>query len=265
MLELYHNDMSVCAQKVRMVLAHKNIDWQGPNLNLRAGEQFKPEFRKINPKGLVPVLVHDECVVTESNVIIEYLEEVFPESPLLSTDAFQRAQTRTWLTRLDAGLHEQVAVISFCIAFRYQILERCPTDEALQGFFNSIADPARRALMEDMVVNGMESPRLYLAAFAYDKLIKDMATSLATNDWLVGDHISLADLGFLPYIERLEQLQLSAWWSGYPQLAQWLERVRETPAYQTGIREWHNPAYIGLMESCGAGVWKKLSASLEAQ
>ena len=264
MLELYHNDMSVCAQKVRMVLAHKNLEWQGPNINLRAGEQFAPDFRKINPKGLVPVLVHDEQVVTESNVIIEYLEEVFSQSPLLSTDPFERAQTRIWLTRLDAGLHEQIAVISFCIAFRHQMLEKYPDDEALQGFFKNIADPTRRAVMEDMVVNGMDSPRLYLATFAYNKLIGDMAKALASSNWLVGQKISLADLSFLPYIERLEQLQLSEWWSEHPQLDQWLARVRDTPAYQTGVRDWHNPGYIGLMESFGAGAWKKLSDALAA-
>jgi glutathione S-transferase len=254
--------MSVCAQKVRLVLAYKNLQWQGTNLNLRAGEQFSPAFLTISPKGLVPILLHDKQVVYESNVIIEYLEEVFPASPLLSAKPLERAQTRVWLTRLDAGLHEQVAVLSFCIAFRHQMLERYPTDEALQGFFNSMADPARRAVMEDIVVNGMASPRLYLAAFAYDKLIADMAKALATNDWLVGDQISLADVSLLPYIERLEQLQLSAWWSEYPQLQQWLARTRDTRAYQTAIRDWHNPAYIALMESFGANAWEKLSAIL---
>jgi glutathione S-transferase len=264
MLELYHNDMSVCAQKVRIVLAHKNLDWEGPNVNLRAGEQFAPDFLKISPKGLVPILLHDKQVVYESNVIIEYLEEVFSDSPLLTTNPLERAKTRIWLTRLDAGLHEQVAVLSFCIAFRHQMLERYPTDEALQGFFNNIVDPSRRAVMEDMVMNGMDSPRLYLAVLAYDKLIQDMGKVLALNDWLVGDKISLADMAFVPYIERLQQLQLSAWWSEYPQLEQWLARMRDTQAYEIGVREWHNPAYIGLMKASGANAWKQLSAVLKA-
>lgn len=263
MLELYHNDMSVCAQKVRMVLAYKNLSWEGTNLNLRAGEQFAPEFLKISPKGLVPILVHDKHVISESNVIIEYLEEVFPEAPLMSANPLERAETRVWLTRLDAGLHEQVAVISFCIAFRHQMLERYTTDEALQGFFNKINEPSRKAVMEDIVVNGMDSPRLYLAAYAYDKLIKDMAKALASKDWLVGDAISLADLSFLPYIERLDQLQLSAWWSEYPQLEQWISRVRDTSAYQIGMGEWNNPSYIGMMKSFGENAWEKLSASLK--
>lgn len=264
MLELYHNDMSVCAQKVRMVLSHKDLDWEGPNVNLRAGEQFSPDFRKINPKGVVPVLVHNGEVVTESNVIIEYLEEVFPELALMSSDPIERAQTRVWLTRLDAGLHEQVAVISFCIAFRHQMLKKYPTKEGLQEFFSKITDPNRKAVMEDMVVNGMDSPRLYLAVFAYNKLIKDMAVALATKDFLVGETMSLADLSFLPYIERLEQLQLSAWWSEYPQIDQWLDRIRDTKAYELGIREWHNPAYIGMMKTFGAKAWPQIKEHLES-
>jgi len=265
MLHLYHNDMSVCAQKVRMVLAHKDLEWEGSHLNLRAGEQFSPEFRKINPKGVVPVLVHDGEIILESNVIVQYLDEVFPDAPLLSRDAVERAQARCWLIRLDAGLHEQVAVISFCVAFRHQVLQRHSTEASLQSFFSQISDPARRAVMEDIVTNGLESPRLRLAALAYGKLIKDMAVALANSDWLVGGKISLADFAMLPYIERLEQLQLSGWWAGYPQLNQWLAQLRDTQAYKVGMGEWNNPSYVQLMRDSGSEVWPKMKALLEAQ
>ena len=265
MLHLYHNDMSVCAQKVRMVLAHKELAWEGTHLNLRAGEQFSADFRKISPKGLVPVLVNAGDVITESNAIVEYLEEVFVDPPLLPEDAVERAYARVWLIRLDAGLHEQVAVISFCVAFRHQLLQRHATDESLRGFFAQISDPARRAVMEDVVTNGMESPRLHLAALAYDKLIKDMAAALENSDWLVGLNISLADFAMLPYIERLEHLQLSSWWAPYPQVDHWLTRTRATDAYKMGVGEWHNPSYIGLMKESGSGAWPRIAALLIGQ
>jgi len=264
MLHLYHNDMSVCAQKVRMVLAHKDLTWEGTHLNLRAGEQFTPEFRKISPKGLVPILVHDDEVITESNAIVQYLDEVFPEAPLMSLNAVERAQARVWLIRLDAGLHEQVAVISFCLAFRHQLLQRHSTDESLQGFFSEIPDPARRTVMVDIVTNGMESPRLYFAVLAYDKLIKDMAATLENSEWLVGAEISMADVSMLPYIERLDQLQLFDWWSQYPQLKQWLIQMRATQAYKVGVGKWNNPSYIGLMKESGSGAWPKIKALLAA-
>ena len=167
----------------------------------------------------------------------------------LSPDAVERAHARVWLIRLDAGLHEQVAVISFCVAFRHQLLQRHSTDESLQGFFSQIPDPARRAVMEDIVTNGMESPRLYFAALAYDKVIKDLASALEKSEWLVDGKISLADFAMLPYIERLDQLQLSDWWAQYPQLREWLTRMRDMQAYKTGVEEWNNPSYIHLISS----------------
>ena len=65
MLELYHNNISVCAQKVRIVLAEKNVPWTNRHLSLAKGEQLTPEFKKMNPRGVVPVLVHDGNVIVE--------------------------------------------------------------------------------------------------------------------------------------------------------------------------------------------------------
>ncbi|MBJ2137643.1 glutathione S-transferase family protein [Paraglaciecola chathamensis] len=255
MIELYHNDMSVCAQKVRLVLAHKKIAWKSRHFNLRAGEQFTPEFLKINPKAVIPVLVHDGAVITESNVICYYLDEVFKELRLMPDDLVDRAQVRVWLTRLDAGLHEHIAVISFCLAFRQQILTRYATDEALESFFKNIPDTAREVVMRDMVINGTASPRLKLAIVAYKKLLADLATALKSSEWIIDSGLSLADFAYLPYVERLEQLQLTGLWTDYPQIENWLQRVRKTSAYQVGMQDWHNLDYIKIMTEADVPLW----------
>lgn len=260
MLQLYHNDMSVCAQKVRFVLAFKALDWEGPNFNLRAGEQFNPDFLRLSPKGLVPVLVHDGSAINESNAIIEYLEEVFPQPALMPDDAVLRAKIRRWMIQLDAGLHEQVAVISFCVAFRHQLLQRYPTAESLAAFLEQIPDPERAAVMRDIVINGMESPRLALAVYAYDSLLREIDRSLEDSDFLVGENISLADCAYLPYIERLEQLQLGAWWKSRPRIDHWLHRLRRLPAYTHAIANWHNATYLEQMRDLGTGAWERVSA-----
>ena len=56
MLVLYHNDMSVCAQKVRLCLAEKGLAYEARHLNLRAGDQQQVDYLKLNPKGVVPTL-----------------------------------------------------------------------------------------------------------------------------------------------------------------------------------------------------------------
>ena len=64
-LTLYHNDMSVCAAKVRMALAEKGLEWEGIHLNLRAGDTQKPDYVKLNPGMVVPTLIHDGLPVME--------------------------------------------------------------------------------------------------------------------------------------------------------------------------------------------------------
>ena len=82
MLALYHNDMSLCAQKVRVCLAEKGLEWENRHLILRAGEHQQPWYIKLNPRAVVPTLVDGEKVVPESNVILEYLEEAYPDPAL---------------------------------------------------------------------------------------------------------------------------------------------------------------------------------------
>ena len=80
MIELYHNDMSVCAQKVRFALAEKQLSWESHHLNLRAGDQQQPEYLKLNANALVPTLVDNGTVIIESTVINEYLDDTYPAS-----------------------------------------------------------------------------------------------------------------------------------------------------------------------------------------
>jgi glutathione S-transferase len=63
MLALYHNDMSLCAQKVRLGLAEKGVEWESHHLVLRAGEHQQPWYRKLNRRAVVPTLVDGDKVV----------------------------------------------------------------------------------------------------------------------------------------------------------------------------------------------------------
>jgi glutathione S-transferase len=82
MLYLYHGTTSVCAIKVRLTIAEKALPWEGEVLWLQRGDQYRPDYLKLNPNAVVPTLVHDGKVIIESTLIMEYLDENFPDIPL---------------------------------------------------------------------------------------------------------------------------------------------------------------------------------------
>jgi len=152
MMTLYHNDMSVCAAKVRTALAEKNLSWEGVHLDLRAGDAQKPDYLKLNPNAVVPTLVHDVRTIIESTVICEYIDDEWPDHPLKPDHSWGRAQMRLWTKQLDESVHAAVAVLSSCIAFRHQWLARAPQDRA--KWLAGIPQPDRRERSQSMIELG---------------------------------------------------------------------------------------------------------------
>lgn len=96
--------MSSCAQKVRIVLAEKDLDWQSIHLSLRAGDSRTEDCKRLNPNGVVPTLItEDGKVLIESTVIMEYLDDAYPVKPLKPVDPTARARMRLWTKQLDEG------------------------------------------------------------------------------------------------------------------------------------------------------------------
>jgi glutathione S-transferase len=124
-LALYHNSMSSCSQKVRLPLAKKGLDWESRHLDLHAGDTQTVDCLKLNWRGVVPTLDHEGMIVCESDVILEHLEDAFPDHSLRPSDAFGKAEMRLWTERLDEGRHNLVtASLSMGVAFRHRFLER---------------------------------------------------------------------------------------------------------------------------------------------
>jgi glutathione S-transferase len=244
--------MSTCAQKVRATLAEKGLAWDGHELNLRTGEQHKPEFLKLNPRGVVPVLVHDGNVITESNIIMEYVEDAFPDTRrLMPRSAVGKAAVRHLLQRLDTALHLHIATISVGIAFRDQLLAVHQNDQALESFYAAVPDPRLQAVYRDVVPSGAGSKSFLLALDAWKRQLADMNATLASHDWLVGNEPTLADFGYLPYMCRFEHLHMTDVWSPYAAVAAWFDRCKKTAGYREGIEAWLNPKYLELMKERG--------------
>ena len=255
MLELYHNDMSTCAQKVRTALGEKGLDWHGHHLNLRAGDTQTPDYLKLNPGGVVPTLIDDSTVIIESTVINEYIDDRYPDHPLRPMDAVERARMRLWTKQLDEGVHAATGVISACIAFRHQHLKKTP--EQIAAYLAKVPNAERRERTRQAIELGVDSPQFPGAVQRFEKLLADMDAALENGPWLAGSAYSLADVNYTPYMIRLEHLQLTPMIDKRPRVKAWGERLKERPSWAKGIGEWLNQAYLTLMEEKGAEAWPK--------
>lgn len=260
MLTLYHNDMSTCAQKVRLALAEKQLDWQSEHLKLREGDQFKPEYLALNPKGVVPTLLHDDVVVTESQVVLEYLDDAFPGISLRSDKAAERARMRLWTKQLDEDVHAATGVISMCIAFRHQFLVK--GEAAVKAYLDKVVDPVRKERMTTLMQAGTSAPAFAAAVKRFDRLFQDMEASLIKNTWLAGESYSLADISYTPYLLRIEHLHMIGMLEDYPKLKIWYDAVKVRENFDTAVTKWLNPGYIEVFDSKAPAEWSKVASIL---
>lgn len=248
-IHLYHNDMSTCSQKVRMALAGKGQDFDSTEYDLRAGEHRNPDYLKLNPNGVVPTIVHDGTVVIESTVIGEYLDDAFPAPPLRPQNPFARARMRQWTKQLDEGVHAMAGVISYALVFRHQILAT-RTREEVERMIDAMP-AARHDFMRQNILGGLDSAMLPGAVARYRKVVADMDAALADAPWLAGAAFSLADIGYAPYIMRLDDLKMAWMWDKAPRVADWWERVRAREEYRVGVEKWINAGLVTLMNGKG--------------
>jgi glutathione S-transferase len=256
MLALYHNDMSLCAQKARLCLAEKGLEWENRHLVLRAGEHQQPWYVKLNRRAVVPTLIDGDRVVPESNVILEDLEEAFPDPRLAPRDPYGRARMRLWTKQLDEDVHDaSAAILSFGIAFRHQYLER---GEAGRKMLEQIPNMFKRERRRDVIEHGTGSKHFVIAVERMVLLLDEMEQALADQRWLAGDDYTLADVAFTPYLARLEHLNILEMVGERHRVADWYRRCRARPSFHDAIVKWENADYLGLMKRRGAESWPQV-------
>lgn len=257
MLELYHNDMSVCAAKVRLCLAEKGLQYTAHHLNLRAGDQREPAYLKLNPKAVVPTLVHDGFVITESVVINEYLDDAFLEPPLKPSTAQGRARMRWWTKQIDDSIFAATGTVSLSIAFHWQYTQEL-VDE-----LTKLRGPAYRQRFE-LLRKGVENPAFPEAIRRMDKMLADMDKALQEGPWLLGAQYTLADVAYAPYVTRLDHLKFGGMLDGRPRVAAWYERMKARKSYQDALAAFFNPKYLPLMDEKGTEAWPAVKRLLAA-
>jgi maleylacetoacetate isomerase len=131
MLKLHSAARSSASFRVRIALNLKGLSYQYAPVDLIHGEQFGDHFRVMNPAQLVPVLEHDGAALTQSLAIIEYLEEKYPQPPLLPHEPLDRAYVRSVAMAIACEIHP----LNNLRVLRYLVKTLGQDDEAKNAWY----------------------------------------------------------------------------------------------------------------------------------
>jgi glutathione S-transferase len=258
MLKLYTAQNSICTQKVFLTMVEKGLEWESEYIDLFNNEQYRPDYLRLNPKGVVPTLIHEGHPVIESTLICEYLDRMFPIPSLVPAGAYDQTRMRLWSKHIDEGVFEATREISFSAMFRDKM--RAMTEAQREGRFKNIGDPGRRVRFVSTYQEGEDSVYVAQGIFAFEKMFREMEIDLAEKqDWLVGD-FSLADINLTPFVARLEYLGLlDIWIAERPLVQAWWQRAKSRSSFKGAIADRLTPEQISSMRVAGARIKDKIA------
>ncbi len=262
MLELYTHPMSPCAQKVRIVLAEKGLEWTKHHVDLQQKENLRPEYLKLNPLGVVPTLVHDGRPVIESSIICEYLDDTFAEPSLRPDDTWERSKMRYWMKHVDVKLHPSCGTLQWPMVMRDALMEK--SDEERQAILERIPEKPRRERQKRLVKYGLDAPDVGDAVRTYRKTVLDMEKALAETEWAVSDEFSLADVCLAPYFQTLVQFDWTALYEAdCPRVTDWVARCQARASYKEAVADDFPEPLLAELGEKGRAAWHKITAHLE--
>ena len=195
MIKLYDFKSSPNCQRVKVVLAEKNLSYEIVPVDLRKQEQKKLEYLNLNPYGKVPVLIDDSTVLYESLIINEYLNEKYPNPPLMPKDPASRAKARILV---DYGM----------------------------AHFDSAYQKLRVELMKEP--KEQSQPIIDGAKSDLKKLLQRFEDEIGEQPYLMGD-FSLVDADLIPRFTRLEGFGVLPD-PALPRLGKYMERMKARPS-----------------------------------
>jgi glutathione S-transferase len=234
MLELYHAEPVANSMKVLLCLKEKELDFVSHYVDLLRFEQHQPGFVRINPNGQVPALVHDGAVITESTVINEYLDEVFPQVALRPATAVERARMRVWSKFVDEyfcpalsmiGWHALVRRVALSLSKNEldEVLARIPLQEQRDKWATVAGESFTEAQLAD------SRRRLGVSIGRLEAL-------LAEGPWIAGRTYSLADVNSYSMVAGVPRFFPDIMNPGLtPRAVDWLARMNERPAVQAAL------------------------------
>jgi glutathione S-transferase len=228
-LTLYNWPTSTCSQKVRLVLAEKDLTWTDHRLDSRRNEHLSDWYLALNENGVVPTLMHGGRPIVDSSVITEYLDEVFPDPPLRPRDLYERARMRAWRQFIDEVPTPAIRVPSYNRYIRHR-WKGIGQDE-----FDALVErrTVRKHFYRKMGVDGSDAVEEQEAIEKLRQTVLRMERALTSGPWLVGEQFTLADIALVPTLVRMTDIGLAHLWEDAPEVTGWFGRVQARPSFST--------------------------------
>jgi len=212
-LHLFHFSSSSCSQKARIVLNLKGVDWVSHPINLLKAENYSEWYLGINPRGLLPALIHDGDVHIESNDIVSYLDDRFETPKLIPAQ-----QRESVLEQLNAenDLHLDLRTLTFGFSLPKFLVGKPP--EALDALASSEGTvegkkdshkQVQLAFWRDLAKQGITPEQATHSVERFKRKFTSLEAQLADQGFLLGDRISIIDIVWFIYAHRLKS-------TGYP-------------------------------------------------
>ena len=226
---LYYFPISTSSQKVRLCQHYKGITLGERIIDLTKLEHLSPEFLAIHPGAQVPALVVDGQPLQESSIINEFLEERFPERPLLPSDPVRRARIRAFTKSVDLGPTMQIATPTYR-AWVAPALAGIPK-EPLLNQLEQVPEQSFRDRWVRAAQNQISDADVEAAYQSIEKFLAKMEALLADSPFLFGAEYTLADVEATPIVVRLQHLGRTDLIEKYPRVREWFSRIQAMPNF----------------------------------
>ena len=233
MFTLYHGWRSSASRRVRLCLAEKGLEFESRTVDLTKMEHHKPEFLKLNPNGVIPLLILDDGrSLYESGTICEYLDETYPEPALRPADPYQRAVMRNWIRHVDERI---INLIVFNWAHSMAKVAQQWSDAELAEKLKSVPSKERREAWIRAARKPYTDEERDEARGKLVQMLDRMEDMLRPTGWLVGDHYSIADIAVVPFIKRIdEEIAPDEMTDNkHPRVFAWWASIQARPAFAT--------------------------------
>jgi glutathione S-transferase len=244
MIELYFASESLCSQKVKLVLAEKNLEWKSHLLNLLTFENLQPNYIQLNPKGVVPTLIHDSRVVTDSAMIVRYLDEQFPHPKLTPAEPTLQEMMKGWIELQNQFPMRELMYGNFRgiegIVLRRSVQIKQRLLPQLMQAHPELQAQYQAKLQDVRQWNSTIQDRKEIASInrTIEPMLTRLEAQLTQTEWLCGVTYSLADVVWTAVLNRLEKLKFGYLWADNtrPALSAYLNRLKARPSFKAAIQ-----------------------------